>query len=232
MSDFAQDFRHSVRLLLKNPGFSLTAILVLALGIAANAAVFTLVNTLMFKPLAGSERPGQVVGIYSHDHTRPDSYRGFSYPGYTDIRDNATSFSHVTAFTLSFVGIGEGDATRRTFAAVVARNYFQTLGVDLMAGRTFSEDEERPGSRIGGGGGQLPLLQEPRRRPVAARQDGEGELAAVHDRRRRARAVSRGRRRSSRRRCGCRSARTSSSRTTSCATAPRRSRWPTGGTRR
>ena len=54
MSDFAQDLRHSVRLLLKNPGFSLTAILVLALGIAANAAVFTLVNTLMFKPLAGS----------------------------------------------------------------------------------------------------------------------------------------------------------------------------------
>jgi predicted permease len=147
MSDFVQDFRHSVRLLLKNPGFSLTAILVLALGIAANAAVFTLVNTLMFKPLVGSERPGQVVGVYSHDHTRPDSYRSFSYPAYTDIRDNATSFSHVMAFTLSFAGIGEGDTTRRTFAAVISRNYFATLGVDLMAGRTFSEEEERPGSK-------------------------------------------------------------------------------------
>ena len=147
MSDFFQDLRHSVRLLFKNPGFSLTAILVLALGIGANAAVFTLLNTLMFKPLSGSERPGQVAGIYSHDHTRPDSYRGFSYPGYTDIRDNAESFSHVAAFTLAFVGITEGDATRRTFAAPVSRNYFATLGVDLMAGRTFSEDEERPGSR-------------------------------------------------------------------------------------
>jgi predicted permease len=148
MSDLIQDLRLSVRLLLKHPGFSLTAILVLALGIAANAAVFTLVNTLMFKPLVGSERPGQVVGIYSHDRTRPNSYRGFSYPGYADIRDNASSFSHVTAFTLSFAGIGEGDATRRTFAAVVARNYFQALGVDLQAGRTFSEDEERPGSKM------------------------------------------------------------------------------------
>jgi predicted permease len=147
MSDFTQDLRLSLRLLVKHPGFSATAILVLALGIAANAAVFTLVNTLMFKPLVGSARPGQVVGIYSHDHTRPNSYRGFSYPAYTDVRDNAKSFSAVTAFNLSFAGIGEADATRRTFAAVVSRNYFQTLGVDLLAGRTFSEDEEKPGSR-------------------------------------------------------------------------------------
>jgi predicted permease len=147
MSDLVQDLRLSIRLLFKNPGFSLTAILVLALGIGANAAVFTLVNTLMFKPLAGSERPGQIVGVYSHDHTRPDSYRGFSYPAYTDIRDNASSFSHVMAFTLSFIGVGEGDTTRRTFASTVSRNYFTTLGVDLMAGRTFSEEEERPGSK-------------------------------------------------------------------------------------
>jgi len=148
MSNLLQDLRHSVRLLLKTPGFSLTAILVLALGIGANAAVFTLVNTLLFRPLVGSERPGQAVGIYSHDHTRPNSYRGFSYPAYADIRDRTTSFSHVMAFTLSFVGIGEGDATRRSFAMTVTRNYFSTLGVDLMAGRTFTEDEERPDSKI------------------------------------------------------------------------------------
>jgi len=148
MSNVFQDLRHSVRLLFKTPGFSLTAILVLALGIGANAAVFTLVNTLMFKPLAGSERPGQIVGIYSHDHTRPDSYRGFSYPAYTDIRARNHSFSQVMAFTLSFVGIGEGDATRRTFASTITRNYFSALGVDLMAGRTFTPEEERPDSKM------------------------------------------------------------------------------------
>jgi predicted permease len=149
MSNLLQDLRHSARLLLKNPGFSLTAILVLALGIGANAAVFTLVNTLMFRPLVGSERPGQVVGIYTHDHTKPDSYRGFSYPAYADIRDRSgSSFSHVMAFNLSFVGLGDGDATRRTFASIVTRNYFATMGVDLMAGRTFTEEEERPDSRM------------------------------------------------------------------------------------
>jgi predicted permease len=147
MSNLLQDARHSLRLLVKNPGFSLTAILVLALGIGANAAVFTLVNELMFRPLVGSDRPGQPVGIYSQDHTRPDSYRGFSYPAYVDVRDRATSFSHVMAFTLSFVGVGEGDATRRTFAVTVTRNYFAALGVDLMAGRTFTEEEERPDSQ-------------------------------------------------------------------------------------
>jgi hypothetical protein len=73
MSNLLQDLRYSIRLLLKNPGFSLTAILVLALGIGANAAVFTLVNTLFLRPMPGSERPGQVVGIYSHDRTKPDS---------------------------------------------------------------------------------------------------------------------------------------------------------------
>ncbi len=148
MSNLLQDLRHSVRLLLKNPGFSLTAMLVLALGIGANAAVFTLVNTLLFRPLAGADRPGQVVGVYSHDRTKPDSYRGFSYPAYADIRDRSKSFSQVMAFTVSFVGIGEGDATRRSFASTITRNYFATLGVDLMAGRMFTVEEERPDSKI------------------------------------------------------------------------------------
>ncbi len=146
MSTLLLDLRYSIRLLLKTPAFSLTAILVLALGIGANAAVFSLLNTLLLKPVAGSDRPGQVVGIYSHDHTRPNSYRGFSYPAYVDVRDGATSFSQVTAFSLAFVGIGEGTATRRAFAAAVTPNYFATLGVDLLAGRTFTPDENRPGS--------------------------------------------------------------------------------------
>jgi predicted permease len=168
MSTVIQDLRQSVRLLYKNPGFSLTAIMVLALGIGANAAIFTVVNSLLFRPLAGSDRPGQVVGVYSHDRTRPDSYRGFSYPAYTDVRDRAGVFSEVAAFSLAFVGIGEHDTTRRTFAATVTRNYFSTLGVDLLAGRAFTAEEERPDSRAAvaivsyqywkGHGGDLSIL--------------------------------------------------------------------------
>jgi predicted permease len=147
MSSLIQDLKYSLRLLLKSPGFSFTAVLVLALGIGANAAVFTLVNGLLLKPLVGADKPGQLVGVYSHDHTKPDSYRGFSYPAYADVRDRAKVFSEVTAFNLAFAGIGEGEATRRTFIGVVAGNYFSTLGSGLMAGRTFNAEEERPDSQ-------------------------------------------------------------------------------------
>jgi predicted permease len=147
MSNLIQDLKYSLRLLLKSPGFSLTAVLVLALGIGANAAVFTLVNGMLLKPLVGADRPGQLVGVYSHDKTKPDSYRGFSYPAYSDVRDRSKTFSSVAAFSLAFAGVGEGDATRRTFVGIVTGNYFSTLGVNPMAGRTFTPEEERPDSQ-------------------------------------------------------------------------------------
>ncbi|RPJ53956.1 MAG: FtsX-like permease family protein, partial [Acidobacteria bacterium] len=147
MSTLLQDLRYSVRLLLKTPGFTAIAVLVLALGIGANTAVFTIVDTLLLRPGVAEGGEGELVGIYSRDHTRPDSYRAFSYPNFQDIRERATGFSHVTAFSVSFVGIGEGEVTRRSFAAVVPANYFATLNGDLMAGRTFTADEERPGSQ-------------------------------------------------------------------------------------
>ena len=109
MSTLAQDLKYACRLLLKSPGFTLTAVVVLALGIGVNAAVFTLLNGMLLKPLVGSEKPGQLVGVYSHDRTRPDSYRAFSYPAYADVRDKARVFTDVAAFNLAFAGIGDGD---------------------------------------------------------------------------------------------------------------------------
>jgi predicted permease len=146
LSDLLHDLRFSLRLLLKAPAFTLTAVLVLALGIGANSAVFSLVNGLAFKPLAGSERPGQVVGIYSRDRTRPDSYRGFSYPAFADVRDGAPVFSDVAGFAIALVGIGEHDAMRRALCGVVTARYFPALGVDVAAGRMFSVAEEHPGA--------------------------------------------------------------------------------------
>ncbi len=147
MSTLIQDLKYSLRLLLKSPGFSLTAVLVLALGIGANAAVFSLVNGMLLKPVVGSDKPGQLVGVYSHDKTKADVYRGFSYPAYADIRDRADVFSEVTAFNLAFAGLGEGEATKRVFVVVVTGNYFSTLGGSLLAGRTFNAEEERPDSQ-------------------------------------------------------------------------------------
>ena len=139
-----QDIRHAIRLLLKNPGFSAVAVLVLALGIGANTAVFSLVNALMLQPMA-AEGPG-IVGIYSRDTTRPDRYRGFSWRDYEQVRANREPFDEVMAYTVTMLGVSEGDTTRRSFSAIVSAGYFSTLDVRLAAGREFTADEERPES--------------------------------------------------------------------------------------
>lgn len=147
MSRLLQDLKYSLRLLLKTPGFTLTAILVLALGIGANSAVFTITNELMLRPIEGPGAQGRVVGVYSHDTTRPDSYRGFSYPAFQDLRQRSDLFAHVAAFDMALVGLGEGESTRRTFAGIVSSEYFAVLGAKLQAGRTFTPEEERPDSQ-------------------------------------------------------------------------------------
>ena len=139
-----RDFRHSLRLLRRTPGFTAVAAGVLALGIGANAAVFSIVNALLLKPMPG--RIGELVGVFNRDRAKPDAFRGFSYPAYTDLRDHTDVFDGLMAHTISLVGIRAGDATRRSFAAVVSSNYFATLGVPLAAGRAFSAEEERPGA--------------------------------------------------------------------------------------
>jgi len=141
-----QDLRYSLRLLRRTPGFSAVAVLVLALGIGANTAVFSIVNALLLKPMPG--RVGELVGVFNKDRTKPDLYRGFSYPAYAGIRDSNDVFESVMAHTFALVGVRDGDTTRRTFAAVVSSNYFTALGVRLAAGRPFSAEEERPGAAI------------------------------------------------------------------------------------
>jgi predicted permease len=140
-----QDFRYACRALRNQPGFTAAAVLVLALGIGANSAVFSLINAFLLKPLAVT-KPEELVGLYSRDTKHPDTYRAFSYPNYLDIRDSQAAFLSVTAHYLALVGIKEGDTTRRTFADVVSSNYFSTLGVPLFEGRSFRAKEEGSGS--------------------------------------------------------------------------------------
>jgi predicted permease len=142
-----QDLRHALRLFRKNPGFSAVAAFVLALGIGANTAIFTLVNALLFRPLAGGDE-GQLVGVYSRDKNRADGYRSFSYADYRDLREGNDAFDSLAAQSFGMAGLGEGDTTRRLFAAIVSSNYFSTLGVRPARGRAFTEEEEAPGKEI------------------------------------------------------------------------------------
>jgi len=147
MDTLLQDLRFSLRLLAKTPGFTAAAITVLALGIGANTAIFRVVRELIFSPRPYPDE-AQVVQLYTQDTRNPQRFRQFSYPTYQDIRQQQTVFSGVLAHTLAMVGVGEGKASRRTFAAIVSSNYFSTLGVPLVQGRGFLPEEEKPGSAV------------------------------------------------------------------------------------
>ena len=138
------DLRFAVRQLWKAPGFTIAAVLVLTLGIGANTAVFSLVNTMLFAP-PGYARPDELVQVFSQDTKNPKSFREFSYPTLNDIREQNSVFSGVAGFNVGMIGIGEKNNTRRVFTSLVSANYFEVLGVAPALGRVFTLEEEQPG---------------------------------------------------------------------------------------
>jgi predicted permease len=139
-----QDFKFAVRQLFKAPGFTIAAVTVLALGIGANTAVFSLVHTLFLAPPAYAT-PNELVQVFSQDKKNPKAYHGFSYPTYRDLREQNTVFTDAMGYNFAMVGIGQKGDTRRAFAAMVSANYFSVLGVSMAQGRAFLPEEETPG---------------------------------------------------------------------------------------
>jgi predicted permease len=141
-----QDLRYNARLLRKHPGFTVTAVGVLTLGIGVNAGVFGIINGLMIRPLAGTDAPGEVVGVFSKDRTAERDYRPFSYPGFRDVRDAGGPFAHLAGHTVALAGVTENNTTRQATVDIVTTGFFETLGVQPVYGRDFTMDEERPGT--------------------------------------------------------------------------------------
>jgi len=147
MTHLWQDVRYGIRMLASKPGFTAAAVLVLAIGIGANSAIFSLVNAFLLKPLQ-VQKPEELTGLFSRDTKRLDTFRAFSYPNYVDIRDHNQAFSSLAALNAALVGIQEGDSTRQTLATIVSSNYFSTLGVTMLKGRAFRPEEEKPGAEL------------------------------------------------------------------------------------
>jgi predicted permease len=139
------DLRFAVRSQARQPAFAATAVLVLALGIGANAAVFSFVNALLLKPLPGVRDGHRIVGLYARDTRRAGNYRGFSYPNYVDVAEGARALEGVSAYTIALAGVYEEGVTRRSFVQAVSANYFDLLGAAPVQGRAFTVEEERPG---------------------------------------------------------------------------------------
>jgi predicted permease len=140
--DFWRDAQYAWRSLRRSPGFSAVAIVVLALGIGVNSAMFNLADLLLVRSVQIAN-PDRVVGIFARNLARPDdAWRGFSYPEYRAIREQSRALGDLAAFTMDVVGLGEQQNTRRSFVAYVSAEYFRTLGVPLARGRDFSAAEE------------------------------------------------------------------------------------------
>ncbi len=144
METLAQDVRYAVRRLLKSPGFSLVAIVTLALGIGANSAIFSVVNTVLLRSLPYAE-PDRLVMLFNSRGENP--HFPASAPNFLDFRDQTQLFSGAAAYgaTRDFNLVGIGDPTRLRGTPVSAE-IFDVLGVRPELGRAFRAEENEPGA--------------------------------------------------------------------------------------
>jgi len=143
---FRQDLCYGLRLLRKQPGFALVAIATLSLGIGANTALFSLVNTALFRPVY-AENPAELVAIFNGDKSR-NGTSNHAYPDYLDLRDGGTDvLSGLAAFTTNPVNLIAGSHVERINIGLVTANYFGVLGVTPRIGRDFlPEENTTPGA--------------------------------------------------------------------------------------
>ena len=145
MNLLLKDLRYGIRGLLRQPTFSFVAVLTLALGIGANATIFSFINGLLLRPVAGVDRPDRLVGIYTSDYSS-GLYGGSSYPDYVDLKQQADVFSDLAAYDYAAVNLTGAETPERLRAGLVTSNYFQVLGVGAHLGRTLRTEDDSPGA--------------------------------------------------------------------------------------
>src|SRR5690349_9754864 len=123
-----QDFLYSLRLFAKNPGFSIVAILTLALGIGANTAIFTVANAVLLRPLPYAN-PDRLVLLSLADQSLGTSNGVFSLQRFTFVRDHSKSFAAIAAFTNESFNLTEHGDPEQLSAARVTADFFHVLGV-------------------------------------------------------------------------------------------------------
>src|SRR5262249_43552470 len=143
MQSLWQDLRYGFRTLTRKPGFTLVAIIALALGIGANTAIFSVINTILLQPLPYKDSERLVT--INHDYPKINLKASVSAIGYTHYRDNAKSFESVAAMTggsFNLTGVGDPEQVN---GALVTHNFFSSLGARPALGRVFLPEEDQHG---------------------------------------------------------------------------------------
>src|SRR4030095_5466214 len=134
------DFRFAIRQLLKTPAVTVLAIATLAIAIGANTAVFSLINTMLIRPLP-YRAPQELVLLWQRFSAQGLDQIPVSAPEYLDYEKQTTSFEHIAAFDYTDLNLTGGDMPERIQGAVVAPSLFPLLGVGPIQGRVFTNDE-------------------------------------------------------------------------------------------
>ena len=144
MDTIWQDIQYAARMLAKKPGFTIIAVLTLALGIGANTAIFSVVNAVLLQSLP-FRQPDQLVDVWMTGLRGGSANKGhLSYPDFADFRSQNRTLQHMAAFDEdSFTLTGDGEPTRLQ-TAIVSPDLFPLLGVSAQVGRTFLPEEDNP----------------------------------------------------------------------------------------
>ena len=135
-----RDINYAFRMLVKSPGFSLVAVVSLALGIGANTAIFSLVNAVLLRPLPVSE-PERLLSVSTTDQKNPGNLP-LSHNNFRDLRAQNAVFTDMAAFTFNQVNYSAGRESEPVAVQLVTANYFSLLGAQPALGRGFLREEE------------------------------------------------------------------------------------------
>src|SRR4030095_13104717 len=144
MENLIHDLRYALRMLIQKPAFAVVVVLALALGIGANTAIFSVVNSILLRPLPYRE-PSRLVMVWMNNKRMNVDQDIHSYANYLDYRDQNQVFESLAAYSgvsLNLVGVGEPE---RIIGSSATANLFDVLGVDPLMGRVFTPDEEQIG---------------------------------------------------------------------------------------
>ena len=136
------DLWHAIRGLGSRPGFTIVAVLTLAVGIGANAVIFSWIDATLLSPVPGIARADSVMALFATTRTRQDI--SLSYPNYVDLRDEGLpGVERMAVFTAGALSLRGTENAERIWGAVVSGNLFETLGVSAARGRVFTPDDDR-----------------------------------------------------------------------------------------
>src|SRR5438067_1051118 len=141
------DLKYALRMLVKAPGFTIVAILTLALGIGANSAIFSVIDAVLVHPLP-FPKPDQLIAVWSRVANDKLEKETESVPDYVDLRDQSQTLSALAAFTRAGAVLNGTEEARQLYGVAITSDIFSVLGVSPARGRVFTREDDNVDARV------------------------------------------------------------------------------------